>query len=110
MTDPLSTRYAVGWADQEWLAAVELFNRLFPGSPLDGDGMLKFGKGSACIFGTPEEAQGFLDYVCRINSESNLKAINGIGAQGFVVIQVTCKYPDSPDPWSKALVISKYGP
>jgi hypothetical protein len=39
-------------------------------------------------FATPGEAQGFLDYICSINSESNLRALNGVGADGFFIIEI----------------------
>jgi hypothetical protein len=39
-------------------------------------------------FATPGEAQGFLDHICSINCESNLKALNGVGANGFFLIEI----------------------
>ena len=39
-------------------------------------------------FATPGEAQGFLDYICSINSEINLKTLNGVGANGFFIVEI----------------------
>lgn len=101
-------RYAVGWLDLEAQAIVDTIVEVWPEVASEISTIRRFGSNAAATFSTPGEAQGFLDHVCRVNSESNLKHLNGIGAQGFFIIEVRPVDPEAPDPWEHVVPIRKY--
>ena len=84
-------RYTIGWTDKKTEKELSEVVSNWP----DYADQLKSAAlrcylcgGRRETFATPGEAQGFLDYICSINSENNLKALNGVGANGFFIIEI----------------------
>jgi len=83
--------YTIGWTDQETEKELSKIASVWPeyAAQLESKALRCYVCGrSRKTFATPGEAQGFLDYICSINSESNLKALNGMGANGFFIIEI----------------------
>lgn len=80
------TGYAVGWQDKACLEAAATVEPHLP--KISAELLRKSLRSFDAVFNTPGEAQGCLDYICSINSEDNLKIINGVGAAGFFVVEV----------------------
>ena len=114
------TGYAVGWQDKACLEAAATIKPYWPdiSEELLSNSLRSFD----AVFNTPEAAQGCLDYICSINSENNLKVINGVGSAGFFVVKVKgnqlvkyeCDSPIIPIPFpyslpmNRSVVIVKY--
>ena len=83
--------YTIGWTDKAVEKELSKAVSYWPeyADQLKGADLRCFVCGDSIkTFATPGEAQGFLDHVCSINSESNLKALNGVGANGFFIIEI----------------------
>lgn len=101
-TTPVRTDYGVGWYYFTPAQLEALYPDKFAVYREQAQSIITFGKTDACWRNTPEEAQAFLDQILSSNSDSNLRALTPLGADGLFIVErktLPGSYP----------VLSKYG-